>query len=391
MGGPLKKLRVLDLGRYQAGPRCGLMFARMGAEVIKVESIAGDESRKNSPHVRGQSVYWVQYNSGKKSLALNLRSDEGKSILKGLVKVSDFFLQNFRPGTIEKMGFGYEELNKINPKIIMINVSAYGSDTYLKDRVGFDPIGQALAGMMMTNGVSDGPPVRTHFPLIDRITALHATIGALAALHEREKSGLGQSINVNLADSGFTTNEIPISAYLSGGQEFEREGNGAGLTNAYKCTDGWVFLAATNRAMFERLCDALNKPQWTNDSKYKTRQSRKENSDSLENVLSGWFAKKTKKEAVDHLSKYSVPCASINDTSAAAREKYINDSQIMIEVPDAVAGTVWVTGKSIKFSRTPMEVEGAPLVGQHTDSILNSILQYDVEKIRKLKESGIIG
>ena len=293
MGGPLKKLRVLDLGRYQAGPRCGLMFARMGAEVIKVESIAGDESRKNSPHVRGQSVYWVQYNSGKKSLALNLRSDEGKSILKGLVKVSDFFLQNFRPGTIEKMGFGYEELNKINPKIIMINVSAYGSDTYLKDRVGFDPIGQALAGMMMTNGVSDGPPVRTHFPLIDRITALHATIGALAALHEREKSGLGQSINVNLADSGFTTNEIPISAYLSGGQEFEREGNGAGLTNAYKCTDGWVFLAATNRAMFERLCDALNKPQWTNDSKYKTRQSRKENSDSLENVLSGWFAKKT--------------------------------------------------------------------------------------------------
>ncbi len=152
-----------------------------------------------------------------------------------------------------------------------------------------------------------------------------------------------------------------------------------------------MFLAATNRAMFERLCDALNKPQWTNDSKYKTRQSRKENSDSLENVLSGWFAKKTKKEAVDHLSKYSVPCASINDTSAAAREKYINDSQIMIEVPDAVAGTVWVTGKSIKFSRTPMEVEGAPLVGQHTDSILNSILQYDVEKIRKLKESGIIG
>ena len=161
---PLEGLRLLDLGRYQAGPRCALMFARMGAEVIKVESITGDESRRNGPRVRGQSAYWVQYNSGKKSLAINLRTDEGKNVLRDLVKESDFFLQNFRPGTIDIMGFGYDEISKLNPKIIMINVSAYGQYGPYRDRVGFDPIGQAMGGLMSLTGFPDDPPVRTFFP-----------------------------------------------------------------------------------------------------------------------------------------------------------------------------------------------------------------------------------
>ena len=229
----LEGIRMLDLGRYQAGPRCALMFARMGAEVIKVESLRGDESRGNGPMVRGQSAYWVQYNSGKKSLAINLRTEDGKAVLRDLVKVSDVFLQNFRPGTIDKMGFGYDVLRGLNRRIVMVNVSAYGQDGPYRDRIGFDPIGQALGGMMMMTGEQGGPPVRTHFPLIDRITSLHATAGALAALLERERSGEGQTIDVSLADTGFTTNEIPISAYLGEGVEEQREGNGSGLTNAY--------------------------------------------------------------------------------------------------------------------------------------------------------------
>ena len=216
---PLDGIRVLDLGRYQAGPRCGLMFARMGAEVIKVEGVNGDESRKNGPTVRGQSAYWVQYNSGKKSLSINLRTDEGKSVLRDLVKESDILIQNFRPGTIEVMGFGYEELKKINSRIIMVNVSAYGQYGPYKDRVGFDPIGQAMGGLMTLTGEEGMPPIKTSFPLIDRITSLHATIGALAALREREISGEGQTIDVCLADTGYTCNEIPITAYLGTGYE----------------------------------------------------------------------------------------------------------------------------------------------------------------------------
>ncbi len=390
MPGPLAGLRLLDLGRYQAGPRCALMFARMGAEVIKIEALTGDESRKNSPRVRGQSAYWVQYNSGKKSLAIDLRTAEGKEILRDLVKVSDFFLQNFRPGTIGRMGFGYDALKALNAGIIMINVSAYGQDGPYADRVGFDPIGQALGGMMMTNGLPGGPPARTNFPLIDRITALHGTIGALAALRERDISGEGQEIDVSLADTGITVNEIPISAYLGDGQEFEREGNGVGLSNTYETRDGWAFIAATNRAMFERVCVALGKPEWVDDPRFTTRQDRHENAEALETELRDWFGRRTTIDVVNELSKHSVPCAPVNDTAAAAMDPHIAEREAMVEVPDPVAGTMWVTGKMIKFSRTPMQVGSAPVVGEHTDKILTELLGYDTEQVAALKAAGAV-
>ena len=180
----LEGIRVLDLGRYQAGPRASLIMARLGAEVIKVEAPGGDESRDHAPFVRGQSAYWVQYNSGKKSLGLNLRTEKGKEVLRGLVKVSDILVQNFRPGTIAKMGFSYENLRELNKGIIMVNVSAYGKYGPYSNRIGFDPIGQAISGMMMLTGFPGMPPITTANPVIDRITSLHATIGALAALHE---------------------------------------------------------------------------------------------------------------------------------------------------------------------------------------------------------------
>ncbi|MBM3946576.1 MAG: CoA transferase, partial [SAR202 cluster bacterium] len=162
--GPLEGIRVIDLGRYQAGPRCGLMFARLGAEVIKVERPQGDESRANGPFVRGQSAYWVQYNSGKKSLTLDLRKDAGRQVLRDLVKVSDVLVQNFRPGVMDQMGFGYEALRAINRRIIMVNVSAYGQDGPYRDRIGFDPVGQAMSGLMSITGFPGGPPTRVATP-----------------------------------------------------------------------------------------------------------------------------------------------------------------------------------------------------------------------------------
>ena len=387
---PLEGLRLLDLGRYQAGPRCALMFARMGAEVIKVESLDGDESRKNGPIVRGQSAYWVQYNSGKKSLAINLRTDEGKEVLRDLVKVSDFLLQNFRPGTIEVMGFGYDVLKELNPKIIMINVSAYGQYGPYRDRVGFDPIGQAMGGLMSLTGFPDDPPIRTFFPLIDRITSLHATIGALAALREREISGLGQALDVCLADTGFTTNEIPISAYLGSGYEQTREGNGSGLGGTYQTKDGWIIIAANNDAMWQRMCEAVEKPEWREDPRFKTREDRRNQSDALEAELSEWFAPRTTKEASDTLSSHSVPCSPVNTVAQAASDPHVTEREIMMEVPDPVAGTMWVTGKVIKFSRTPMVVGSTPLVGEHTTEVLRDILGYDDARVRALHEAEIV-
>ena len=387
---PLAGLRVLDLGRYQAGPRCALMFARMGAEVIKVEALNGDESRRNGPTVRGQSAYWVQYNSGKKSLAINLRTDEGKEVLRDLVKVSDIFLQNFRPGTIDIMGFGYDVLKELNPKIIMINVSAYGQTGSMKDQVGFDPIGQAMGGLMSLTGTPDDAPMRTAFPLIDRITSLHATIGALAALRERDISGEGQTIDVCLADTGFTTNEIPISAYLGSGHVVQREGNGKGLGGTYQTKDGWIIIAANNDAMWGRMCEAVNKPEWLEDTRFSTRADRQANNDALEDELTEWFSERNTRDAAEHLSAHSVPCAPVNTVEQAAKEPLLQEREMMMEIPDPVAGTMWVTGKSIKFGRTPMVVNPTPLIGEHTRELLSDVLGYDEEKIGSLEDSQVI-
>jgi len=387
---PLAGLRVLDLGRYQAGPRCALMFARMGAEVIKVEALNGDESRRNGPTVRGQSAYWVQYNSGKKSLAINLRTDEGKEVLRDLVKVSDIFLQNFRPGTIDIMGFGYDVLKELNPKIIMINVSAYGQTGSMKDQVGFDPIGQAMGGLMSLTGTPDDAPMRTAFPLIDRITSLHATIGALAALRERDISGEGQTIDVCLADTGFTTNEIPISAYLGSGHVVQREGNGKGLGGTYQTKDGWIIIAANNDAMWGRMCEAVNKPEWLEDTRFSTRADRQANNDALEDELTEWFSERNTRDAAKHLSAHSVPCAPVNTVEQAAKEPLLQEREMMMEIPDPVAGTMWVTGKSIKFGRTPMVVNPTPLIGEHTRELLSDVLGYDDEKIGSLEDSQVI-
>ena len=389
---PLEGIRVLDLGRYQAGPRCGLMFARMGAEVIKVESVAGDESRKNGPTVRGQSAYWVQYNSGKKSLSINLRSSEGKEILTDLIKKSDILIQNFRPGTIDIMGFGYEKLREMNPKIIMVNVSAYGQYGPYKDRVGFDPIGQAMGGLMSLTGEEGMPPVKTFFPLIDRITSLHATIGALAALREREISGEGQTIDVCLADTGYTCNEIPISAYLGSGYEQTREGNGRGTGGCYQTKDGWVILAATNENMWVRLSESIGKSEWLTDDRFQTRLDRtRTNAEALESELSEWFSGKTMGEAVEILSSNGVPCSPVNTTAQAAVDPHLTDREIIVEVPDPVAGSIHVSGKMIKFGRTEMVVGSAPVVGQHSEEILSGILGYSEERINELNDNQVVG
>ena len=181
--GPLAGIRVIDLGRHQAGPRCAQVLARMGAEVIKVERLGGEETRYHSPYVRKQSAYWVQYNSGKKSLSIDLRKEEGTEALRKLVKVSDVLLQNFRPGTIETMGFGYDVLKELNPRIVMVNVSAYGQFGPYREKIGYDPIGQTMSGIAMLTGEDGMPPIRAGVPIIDRTTALHAALGTMAALY----------------------------------------------------------------------------------------------------------------------------------------------------------------------------------------------------------------
>ena len=232
--------------------------------------------------------------------------------------------------------------------------------------------------------------MKTFFPLIDRITALHATIGALAALREREISGKGQELDVCLADTGYTANEIPISAYLGDGYEQPRDGNGSGTGGTYKTKDGWIIIAATNDSMWRRLSEAMDKPEWLEDERFASRDLRSENAEALEAELGAWFSDQDMQEAADHLAAHGVPCSPVNNTAQAANDPHMTEREIMMEVPDPIAGTMWVTGKSIKFSRTPMVVGSAPVVGEHTTEVLRDILGYDDTRIRSLHDSEVV-
>ena len=386
----LEGIRVLDLGRYQAGPRIGLVLARLGAEVIKLEAPGGDESRSNGPTVRGQSAYWVQYNSGKKSLGLDLRKEKGKEILRQLVRISDILIQNFRPGTMAAMGFPYETLRELNRGIIMINVSAYGQYGPYRDRIGFDPIGQAISGMMSLTGFPGTPPTRTYNPIIDRITALHGTIGALAALRERELSGEGQCVDVCLADTGFSMTEIQCSAYLGEGTIPERTGNGLGLQNTYEAKDGWVLIAASSDNIWPRVCNAIDAAEWTDDPRFKRPADRAKAWKLIEERLQTWFASRTVKEAVDIFSGLGIPINAVNDIPHAAQEPQLHERELLVEVPDPVAGRIHVSGKFIKLSRSETVIGSAPVPGQHSEEILTTLLHYTPEEIGALEAEGAV-
>ncbi|MCI0894975.1 MAG: CoA transferase [Chloroflexi bacterium] len=387
---PLDNIRVIDLGRHQAGPRCAQVLARMGAEVIKIERLGGEETRYHGPWVRKQSAYWVQYNTGKKSLSIDMRKEKAKEILSKLIKVSDVLLQNFRPGTIENMGFGYDVLKELNPRIIMVNVSAFGQFGPYRDNIGYDPIGQTMSGITMLTGEEGMPPIRTGVPIIDRITALHAAIGTLSALHERETSGEGQSIDVCLADTGYSMTEIPITAYHGTKIAPQRGDKGAPPSGIYPCKEGWVLLSAGDQHHWHRVCNALNKPEWLEDPRFTTRPERAKNRDLVNDAINELLATMTMEQAIDHFRRHDVVAAPVNTIPQAAEDPHPWERGIMVEVPDFLAGTIAVSGDYWHFSRTPVTVGSTPQVGEHNDEVLTGLLGYSPEEVNQFREDKII-
>jgi crotonobetainyl-CoA:carnitine CoA-transferase CaiB-like acyl-CoA transferase len=389
--GPLHGIRVIDLGRHQAGPRCAQVLARMGAEVIKVERLGGEETRYHAPHVGKQSAYWVQYNSGKKSLSIDLRKEEGKEVLRELVKVSDVLLQNFRPGTIEVMGFGYDVLKQLNPRIVMVNVSAYGQFGPYREKIGYDPIGQTMSGIAMITGEDGMPPIRAGVPIIDRTTALHAAIGTMAALYERVESGEGQCIDVCLADTGYSYTEIPVSAYHGTGKQPSRgkgpEGAPGGI---YPTQDGWVLITAGDQHQWHRVCNALNRPEWLEDPRFSTRPERTKHKSlvnaEMDKVLSGM----TTKEAIDHFTKHDITAAPVNTIAEAAEDPHPWERRALVEVPDFLAGQIAVSGDFWHFSRTPVVIGTTPRVGEHNEEVLGGLLGYTEAEIAALYEKKVV-
>ena len=388
---PLSGVRVIDLGRHQAGPRCAQVLARLGAEVIKVERLGGEETRYHGPWVRKQSAYWVQYNSGKKSLSMDLRKEEGKEALRKLVRISDVILQNFRPGTIENMGFGYDVLKELNPRIIMVNVSAYGQFGPYRDQIGYDPIGQTMSGIAMVTGQEGMPPIRAGVPIIDRTTALHAAIGTLAALQERERSGEGQCIDVCLADTGYSYTEIPITRLPRG-----RGGTAPGRVG--RAAQRHLSLQGRLGADFRRrpapLAPGLQRPGppasgWkTPGLPPATRRGR--NGEEINVAMHQLMADMTMKEVIAHFTRHDVVAAPVNTIPQAAVDPHPWERGALQEVPDFLAGTIAVSGDFWHFSRTPAVVGSTPQVGEHNEEVLSGLLGYSEEEITQLRESNVI-
>lgn len=382
MSGSLDGIRVLELARYQAGPRGGMILSDLGAEVIKIEKLGGEETRKSEPLVRGQSVYFSVYNRGKKSLCLDMRTPRGKEIFAALVPTADIVLQNFRPGVMDRMGFGYERLCELRRDIILVSVSGFGQYGPYRDRPAFDPLGQAMSGLMSLTGAPVGQPLGAATSLVDRYTSLHATIGTLAALRHRDRTGEGQVVDCCLLDSGFTMVEIPLSYYLATGQE-----GGEGGRPPYKAKDGHVVISASGRAMATRLMqiatgdDAASVAGWT---------SRAGRDDPRKLAVAKWCAENTVDHIVKTLQEAEIPVAPVKTIPQASADPHLWEREMLVKTPDAVAGEMYLPGATIKMSKTPGRTGHVPTPGEHTDAILSSLLGYDRATLAALREQKVI-
>jgi crotonobetainyl-CoA:carnitine CoA-transferase CaiB-like acyl-CoA transferase len=379
---PLDGVRVLELARFQAGPRGGMLLSDLGAEVIKIEALGGEETRKHPPLVRGQSVYFTVYNRGKKSLCIDLRHPRGKEVFGALVPKADMVLENFRPRTMEAMGFGYERLKELNPGIILISVSGFGQYGPYTDRPAFDPLGQAMSGLMSLTGQPIGRPLGTASSVVDRYTALHATIGALAALRHKERTGEGQVVDVCLLDSALTMVEIPTSYYLATGQE-----GGEGGRPPYRAKDGYVVISAAGREMASRLMKIVDGDGAVADS---TPMAGATGADPRRARVDAWCSERSVDEICATLADAGIPAGPVRTVPEVAKDPHLWEREMLVKMDDAVAGEMYVPGVTIKMSRTPGRLGPVPTPGQHTDEILSGVLGYDKARIEELRGARVV-
>jgi crotonobetainyl-CoA:carnitine CoA-transferase CaiB-like acyl-CoA transferase len=382
MVGSLDGIRVLELARYQAGPRGGMILSDLGAEVIKIEKPGGEETRRSPPLVRGQSVYFAVYNRGKKSLCLDLRDPRGKEIFAALVPSADVVLENFRPGTMAQMGFGYDELCALKPDIILTSVSGFGQYGPYRERPAFDPLGQAMSGLMSLTGAPIGTPLGTATSLVDRYTSLHATIGTLAALRHRDRTGEGQLVDCCLMDSALTMVEIPTSYYLATGEEGGESGRPPS-----RAKDGYVVISAAGSAMAARLVRIATGGDGTSVGGLTNRLGP---SDPRQQAVAKWCAENTVDDIVKTLLDAEIPVAPVKTIPEVARDPHLWEREMLVKMPDAVAGEMYLPGATIKMAKTPGRVAPVPTPGQDTDEVLSRLLGYNRPRLDELRQAGVI-
>jgi len=394
--GALDGIRVVDLSRFIAGPYCAMLLGDMGADVIKVEPPGrGENSRSFGPFVGDESLYTMVFNRNKRSLTLDLRSDPGREVLRNLLRKADVLIENFVPGTLEKMGLDREMLKALNPRLIVTRISGFGQSGPLSRKPCFDVIAQSMSGLMDITGEPDGRPTMAGTYVVDYSTGLYATIGTLGALQSRYRTGTGQVVDVALLDSALSMLMTAIPEQMLLGRQMTRRGNRdryAAPCNTFPTGDGaWVHMAVAGEPMFQALLDSMGRADLAGDARFQGNTARMENVDELEKFIADWTATLTAAELLAALEAIGVPSAKVASVAEIVEHAHLAHRGQILEMDHPKAGKVPMQGFSVQFGESPMQLRRpSPMLGEHSAAVLEEWLAMTPEQIAGLQASGAV-
>lgn len=398
--GPLEGIRVLEASTSGAGPWAGTLLTDMGADTLKIDQPkVGDISRHIPPFVDSEdpintSCFYLSINRGKKNLTLELKEPEGQEIFRELARRSDIVIENYKPGTMDRWGIGYEDVRKVKPDIIYTSVSGFGQYGPWSDRPSYNPVGEAWGGIMHVTGHPDGPPTQSGNAMCDNISGWLAAYATLAALFHRQRTGEGQHVDVSQVDTMLYTSGLGIISAANTDFQWSRRGNRSDLVspaNTYLCRDGYVYICVLRDAHWIKFCRAIEREDLSQDPRLQTVGNRAAQGQLIDQAVEAWTAERSVDEVVALLSDAGIVVTAIPDFHQIIRTEHILERDMVVEVEHPAAGPVKLYGVGPKLSRTPGRVQGpAPLLGEHTDEVLRGWLGFGDDKIRSLRGKGIV-
>ncbi len=402
-GPALAGVKVLDLTQFEAGTSATETLAWLGAEVIKVENPkAGEQGRLASTDVPGKdSYYFMLLNANKRSITCNLKSEEGKALLRSMIPKADVFIENFAPGVIERLGFGYDEVSKLNPGLVYAQIKGYAPGSPYEKFLSFDMIGQAVGGVMSITGEPDGPPIKPGPTLGDTGTGLHCAIGILGALYQRSRTGEGQHIRVAMQDAMTNYCRIAYARQTLTGVACERNGNQVVLgttapSDAYRCKGGssndycYIYSTRANNTHWQRLLEVIGREELKDDPRFSTPQSRCDHIDEVNAIVSQWCADRTKYEVMETLGKAGVPAGAVLDTKELSDDPSMRAREIFVTVDHPERGEFTMPGWPVKMSKSYVKVEPSPLLGADNEAVYGEWLDIDADEIARLRSNGTL-